>query len=78
MEEAQAALDPEGDHIAELRKHLNEGALSQAVKLVMRLDAVNREQRNAMSEEQQVAYLLVLLRTYLFDKHVSNGFGGSF
>lgn len=37
----------------------------------MRLDEGNREVRQAMSIEQQIAYVLVLIRTYLFDKHVS-------
>lgn len=59
------------DYIDQIRQLLKDESYTQAAKLIIRLDVVNREQRIAMPAEDQVLYFITLLRSYLFNEFVS-------
>lgn len=59
------------DYIEQIRQLLKDESYTQAAKLIIRLDVVNREQRVAMEPCDQVLYFIALLRSYLFNEYVS-------
>lgn len=64
-------IENSSERAMELHRLLNDGCLTQAVKLAIQLDAVNQTERLAMEQEQQILYITVLLRSYLFVDHTA-------
>ena len=55
--------------VERIRTFLTNRDYRQAVELVVKFDAVNREMRIEMQFDQQCLYFLVLLKSYLFNNY---------